>query len=224
MKKCIIAVFALLAFAYAQEEKPMKNGFFVGAEIGYGINFAKAQTTNGTGVNATTTTADEMQAPFGNVGLKLGYIHYISKMFGFRGYLTYNYGFSSASSSTKEPGTTTTKTSSLSSLHQFALNADVLFDFYHTNNISLGAFAGIGIGYGSFKQSTKDTGVTTSSSFGDGFVLPINVGLAAGIGKSHRVELAVRIPTIAPKYTDTLNNTEYSYRNLIMAVGYSYTF
>ena len=201
------------------------SGFFLGAEVGYSATFEKTISTE-TGVTTSTVTQDN-NFPLGNVGVKLGYTHFFNKWVGIRGYANYHYGFLY---NNNDDGTT--KSSNLASFHQVAGNVEATFKFFDLNGVGLGAYAGLGAGYGTANTSTTSTEAatttTTDTKVASGFVLPVNVGLEVYMGKHHNASLNFRIPTIATTLTTTDTaagtTTKNELRNLIITLGYSYTF
>ena len=204
------------------------SGFFLGAELGTSATFQKVTTTE---AGATTSTAQEDIFPIGNVGVKLGYTHFFNKWVGIRGYANYHYGFMYSNSTSTETNTTT-KTSTLISYHQVAGNVEATFKFFDFSGVGLGAYAGLGAGYGTANTSSTSTEAatttTTDTKLASGFVLPVNIGLEVYMGKHHNASLNFRIPTIATTLTTTDTaggtTTKNELRNLIITVGYSYTF
>lgn len=150
---------------------------------------------------------------------------------GIRGYANYHYGFAYNTTTTTETNTTT-ESSLLASYHQVAGNVEATFRFFDLNGVGLGAYAGLGAGYSATNSHTRTTEASTTTTIdtkvASGFVLPVNVGLEVYMGKHHNASLNFRIPTIATTLTttDTANGTttKYEERNLIITLGYSYTF
>lgn len=207
------------------------SGFFLGAEVGGQASFTNTKETT-TETNATNTTTTESSLfPIGNVGVKLGYTHFFNKWVGIRGYANYHYGFAYNTTTTTETNTTT-ESSLLASYHQVAGNVEATFKFFDLNGVGLGAYAGLGAGYSATNSHTRTTEASTTTTIdtkvASGFVLPVNVGLEVYMGKHHNASLNFRIPTIATTLTttDTANGTttKYEERNLIITLGYSYTF
>lgn len=223
--KSLVLIFAgvsLLNAAPPQREIDYKSGVVLGLELGTSATFLKTTATEST--TTTKTTTDNF--PNGNVGFKLGYEHFFTSWVGLRGYANYHYGFLYDNSDG------TTKTTNLSSYHQFAINADVAFRFFNFNNAGLGAYIGFGLGYGEANSSSttneSNTETTIDTKLASGFVLPINVGFEVYIGENHTTSLNFRIPTVATKLTTTDTaagtTTKNELRNLIITLGYTYTF
>lgn len=206
---CIVSF--ILSFSALNAADRGGGGFFLGGELGYSVVF---QTTNQ--VPSVSTT----NFPYGNVGLKFGYIGSLSEKIALRGYASYNYGFLSSSEDTAADGTNpASSTSSSASLHQFTGNIDVIFKLAD----SFGVYAGVGAGYASANTTSVTDNVSTTTNVASGFVLPVNVGVEAYMGSNHIASLNFKIPTIAYKGTDTAAVTT-EMRNLIITLGYSYKF
>lgn len=243
----VVSISALLAACLGSlhAEGGSKSGAFIGAEVGYGINFEHADSipTNAQQQQSTTTTA--AQYPYAALGLKVGYGHYFSQTFGLRGYASYHYGVNGMNSTNTEieqgggsgggHTTTITKNTGLYSSHQVSANVEVVWDFLQLSQASFGVYAGVGVGYGALTANTTITEgggaaatITEEQNLDSGLILPVNVGLEVGIGQHHRAGLNFRIPTIAASFKDNLGvnttNQEYKNRNLIISVGYAYIF
>lgn len=200
------------------------------------LHLKKTTTTEQNATTTTTASANGFPSPddegsAANAGIKLGYTHFFNKWVGIRGYASYHYGFGASNSASNEANTTT-KTSILASYHQVAGNIEATFKFFDLSGVGLGAYAGLGAGYGSADKSSTtietNTTTTTNTKVANGFILPVNVGLEVYMGKHHNASLNFRIPTLATTLTttDTANGTttKNELRNLIITLGYSYTF
>lgn len=212
------------------------NGFFAGINTGYSVSFEKRTSTE-TGTQSTTN--DTTTAPsYLNIGVQLGYNYMLTDFFGLRGYLDYNYGFMHnhiKETATEQQQSTTTDTTTLDSSHAISVNVDVLLNILSSDTFAFGAYAGIGLGYATMNSTSKttETGVITNTTTpeGDGFILPINLGLSLTANNHHRFELGFKIPTLGVKYTlpanqnqGNNNNDTTTTRNLITTIGYSYIF
>ncbi|EEO24707.1 MULTISPECIES: outer membrane beta-barrel protein [Helicobacter] len=212
------------------------NGFFAGINTGYSVSFEKRTSTE---TGTQSTTADTTTAPkYLNIGVQLGYNYMLTDFFGLRGYLDYNYGFMHnhiKETATEQQQSTTTDTTTLDSSHAISVNVDVLLNILSSDTFAFGAYAGIGLGYATMNSTSKATegGVITNTTtpVGDGFILPINLGLSLTANSHHRFELGFKIPTlgikqIAPAQNGNQqnNNETTTTRNLITTIGYSYIF
>lgn len=204
------------------------NGFFAGINTGYSVSFEKRTSTE-TGTQNTTT--DTTTAPSHiNIGVQLGYNYMLTDFFGLRGYLDYNYGFMHNHQKMTEQNTITDTSKPVSS-HAISVNVDVLLNILSSDTFAFGAYAGIGLGYTTMSSRTIEVATTTIDLQGDGFILPINLGLSLTANSHHRFELGFKIPTlgikqIAPAQNGNQqnNNETTTTRNLITTIGYSYIF
>lgn len=210
----------------------------MGAELGYSAIFSDTSTRDTSVTPATTTKGDTTHNfALGNIGAKLGYTHFFNKWVGLRGYASYTYAYNYTKRIT--PANTAENTSAstssiLDSHHQVAANVDVAFKFFDIKGVGLGAFVGIGAGYATTNNTAPttdeatNTTTTITTNTANGFVLPVNAGLEIYMGKHHNASLNFRIPTLAYKGTTTVagetTSTITELRNLIITLGYSYTF
>ena len=211
------------------------SGFFLGAELGYSASFTNEITPSENVTTGNDTTRTDRFA-LGTIGAKLGYTHFFNKWVGLRGYASYHYGYDFTNTVAKTAGDgttagTTTTTSNLISAHQVAGNIDVAFKFFDTSSVGLGAFVGVGFGYGTTNTTGTDeaTNTITTTNNASGFILPINAGLEVYMGSHHSASLNFRIPTLAYKGVVAgadaqTGSTTTEIRNLIITLGYSYTF
>lgn len=209
------------------------SGFFAGINTGYSVSFAK---TTSTETGKQGTTKDTTTAPsYLNIGVQLGYNYMLTDFFGLRGYLDYNYGFHHTHTKTTETQNQTTDGTTLNSSHAISANIDVLLNILSSDTFAFGAYAGIGLGYATMSgaEKTNEQGQITTliTQGGDGFILPINLGLSLTANGHHRFELGFKIPTLGVKYTPPANqnqgnnnNETTTTRNLITTIGYSYIF
>lgn len=238
-----IALLILLQ-GYGFADEGGGNGFFVGFNTGYTVGFQKAmgqsgqeqQETNGPKITESVTAPKYI-----NLGLQVGYNYIIMDFLGLRGYLDYNYGFSHVhSKETQHKNTTQTikDDTTLSTSHAFSLNVDVLFNLLNSESFAFGLYAGVGLGYATMSRQVKATNEDNSGSItntvtplGDGFILPINLGIHLTANGHHRIDLGFKIPTLALEYVTPNQSqqqeqqiTTTTTRNLVATLGYSYIF
>lgn len=236
-----IALLILLQ-GYGFADEGGGNGFFVGFNTGYTVGFQKAMEQSGRGQQKTNspTITESVTAPkYINLGLQVGYNYIIMDFLGLRGYLDYNYGFSHVHSkeTQHESMTQTIKDdTTLSTSHAFSLNVDVLFNLLNSESFAFGLYAGVGLGYATMSRQVKATQesnsgiITTVTPLGDGFILPINLGIHLTANGHHRIDLGFKIPTLALEYVPPLNQSQQEQqtttttRNLVATLGYSYIF
>lgn len=214
--------------AIKEDKQSNPSGFFVGAELGWSALFTKTTTTR---TNTQVIENSSSFPPLGNVGVKLGYTHFFNKYIGIRGYANYHYSYQhSYAETTQSDGSK--RLEALLSYHQVVGNIEATFRFFDFGVGALGAYAGIGAGYATSNTSATAGGTTIAqdTDLTNGFVLPVNVGLEVYMGKHHNASLNFRIPTIATLATTTATaqgtstTTKTQERNLIITLGYSYTF
>ncbi len=218
---CIVAFVLIPTLALADEEGN-ESGLFLGFDTGYSFAFHNRET------NKVPLESSSSTNIFGaNVSIKAGYNFYFIDFVGLRGYLDYTFGFSPSSSLNKEDSTIT-KSSSFSYLHAITFNADLLVNIIHTDSVSFGAFAGIGLGYGIMKAIDNENNIQITRLQANGFILPINIGLNLTANKHHRFELGFKVPTlgmdIIPKAGKPNEYKTNTIKFFITSVGYSYIF
>lgn len=202
--------------------------FFVGINTGYSISFIKSIATE---QQQSTTTNSTLAPQYINIGVQLGYNYYLMDFLGLRGYVDYNYGFKYNQAQSIE-SQQTTNTSVLEAAHTFSANLDMLFNIFSSDSIVFGAYAGIGLGYStmSIMNKANEQGVITNTTTqqGNGFILPINLGLSLTANEHHRFELGFKIPTLGITYTPPTtqgeNQPKTITRNFTTTIGYSYIF
>ena len=228
----IIAASTLLAVGLSNtalaDEGGEKSGLFVGVHGGvslFGVGMydekGKAesnQTYKDRGIDKSATSF--------NVGLKAGYQYFFMPIVGVRGYLGYDFNGSRIFAKGSKLGTGVKDINI--SFQNITLNADVMVNFLNTDSFTLGAYVGFGLGYGI-------TGVTGQKAAIDmvinnmnynGFNIPINVGIAATFGGSHKVEIGAKIQALSAGYSSKTKNdkSEMLINTHVINVGYSYIF
>ena len=227
----IMAASTLLAVGLGNtalaDEGGEKSGLFVGVHGGvtlfglgvYDVNGKKAtdrELKDNFGVNASTTSF--------NVGLKAGYQYFFMPIVGVRGYLGYDFNGSRAlmklGMGMKDVNV---------SFQNITLNADVMVNFLNTDSFTLGAYVGFGLGYGitgiTGQKEVIDQIIGNNMKY-NGFNIPINVGIAATFGGSHKVEIGAKIQALSAGYSSKTKNdkSEMLMNTHVINVGYSYIF
>lgn len=227
---CVVALSLMPMMAFADDgvggDSGNGSGLFLGLDTGYTFGFEKFQQKNSTTITSTTILSGA------NIGVKAGYNFHFAQMLGVRGYLDYTFVFNPMSASSVTDNVNDTR-NIFSSAHAITLNADLLVNLIQTDSISFGAFVGIGLGYGVFGETDNFTNNTTTTTRrkGNGFVLPINLGLSLTANNHHRFELGFKIPTLGMNVTETSSGKvpanlyeTNSVRLFTTSVGYSYIF
>lgn len=212
MKKLIVSGALALAFstsAVVAEE----SGAFVGVDLG--MSNAKMTQKDSTGFMDNTTTT-KFSFRYGLMG---GYKWFFTESFGLRAYLQVNNGsltLKSVDPSGKD---------NFNTLNVMA-NVDALWNFYNTQEDSIGLFAGLSFGYaihnGGLVTSYKDQGLKDPS----GFDMGINFGVRSIWAKHHGVELFSRFGVIGASAT-TFNTGDLKMTTLqpySLGVRYTYNF
>ena len=104
-----------------------------------------------------------------------------------------------------------------------------MVNFLNTDSFTLGAYVGFGLGYGitgiTGQKEVIDQIIGNNMKY-NGFNIPINVGIAATFGGSHKVEIGAKIQALSAGYSSKTKNdkTEYLMNTHVINVGYSYIF
>lgn len=210
----MFATFGLFGFLNAASND--KNGIFLGIDTGY--NFRFETTSEATTTTKTTTIPQSLL-----VGLSAGYNFYFADKIGIRGLVFYRYGGSSSKSSTTEQNQTT-KTNSSTSLHHVGVMVDVLYDFVKLNNVELGAFAGLGIGYANAKATSVESSITTITQGPSGLTIPLQIGLGVNFLKFNRFELIANFEPLGITYKDATTQIKETYRDINLLAAYKFKF
>ena len=229
----IIAASTLLAIGLGNtalaDEGGEKSGLFVGVHGGVSLFGVGVYDTNGkkaTDKQFKDQTGTDASAASFNVGLKAGYQYFFMPIVGVRGYLGYDFNGSRIFAKGSKFGTGVKDINI--SFQNITLNADVMVNFLNTDSFTLGAYVGFGLGYGI-------TGMTGQKAVIDqiigkmkynGFNIPINVGIAATFGGSHKVEIGAKIQALSAGYSsnDKNDKSETLMNTHVINVGYSYIF
>lgn len=232
MKRVFLSMSLAALPLCALADGEVSSGVFFGIDTGYTIGF-QTNTSNNQGAQNNQSTTTVTTAPnYLNIGVKLGYNFYFSGSFGLRGYVDYIYGMNLTNIHTTESGITVTQHDG-THLHYVNLNVDVLINFFSSDSVTFGSFVGIGFGYGAMIQTgvQNNGNISTTRNIGDGFIMPINLGLSLIAGGKHRIDLTMKIPTFGIRQNPINNqggggnnNQQITDRHLIGMIGYSYTF
>ena len=201
MKKILLCL--CLAFGYGVAND--KNGVILGIEFGLSEVDLKASAQGRSG-------NIKLSAPV--YGFKAGYKHFFTDLIGLQGY----FSFKDAFASVKQGGALNSVDSSAHFMPLMA-NADVIFDFYKTNNLSLDAIIGIGLGLAILNDNNLIGVGSTSHS---GFYSDARIGLGLNLA-NNRVGLNAAFP-IAPA-SKSVNNIDYKIKqNYTISLTYDYVF
>ncbi len=202
MKKILICFILFIGFAQAND----KDGVFLGFELGLG-EVKTTESFNG----ATSNT--KLNLPL--YGFRIGYTRYFSDFFGISTYVNFRDLFQSASVNGVKTHI---------DIMSFAANMDFLLDFYNERSVSVGAFAGIGIGGANVKGKVSGTlNDSISEFYGD-----IKLGLKTSYG-FNSISFIASFPLVPveestfvgagfPTYNSTLKT------NYAISLAYDYRF
>ena len=202
MKKILICFILFIGFAQAND----KDGVFLGFELGLGEVVAK-ESFNG------LTSNTKLNLPL--YGFRIGYTRYFSDFFGISTYVNFRDLFQSVSVNGVKTHI---------DIMSFAANMDFLLDFYNERSVSVGAFAGIGIGGANVKGKVSGTlNDSISEFYGD-----IKLGLKTSYG-FNSISFIASFPLVSveestfvgagfPTYNSTLKT------NYAISLAYDYRF
>ncbi|WP_181881738.1 outer membrane beta-barrel protein [Helicobacter sp. MIT 14-3879] len=179
MKKIIGLVFIIFSLnVNAMENK----GFFIGFDLGNGEVASDVRSTFSGNIKTTFNV--------NSYGIKLiGHKYFFSDYIGIREYLSLDYQEMAVS----VKGLNNTRLGLLN----YGINADILVNFYNTNFLNVGLFAGLGIG---------GTSIFVNSVAGNDTDLRFNanakVGLRLNIEQNHGIEFGATIPIVNGKVNE----------------------
>ena len=208
MKRILFIFILLMGISQAKD----KDGIFLGFELGLG----KVKTT--TPVSEYPSTIDTFNLPM--YGFRLGYVKYFGDLFGINTYASFKDVFQSGNNSNSGKDFT--------HIMSFAANIDYLLDFYNDKSLSMGGFAGVGIGSTNIKIRDSrsfgfDEGVSKDTVYG------IYTDFKAGLKTSYKhnsISLIASFPIIPTKevgYPDKEGNWK-SKTNYTISLAYDYRF
>lgn len=134
-EKILICFILFIGFAQAND----KDGVFLGFELGL-AEVAEKESFNG------LTSNTKLNLPL--YGFRIGYTRYFSDFFGISTYVNFRDLFQSVSVNGVKTHI---------DIMSFAANMDFLLDFYNERSVSVGAFAGIGVGGANVKGKVSGT-------------------------------------------------------------------
>ena len=216
MKKSLVAV-ALSAIITSGALAEEKSGVFVGATGGLGFVTGVILNTSGYQIAWKDNSVEETMLSE-TIGAKVGYQHWFFPMFGLRTYFQYDYNTGRSWNIGNQ--------NLLVDFHQFTGNMDLMLNFINTESFSLGAFAGLGLGYtlSSWNKSEVSNLLDKTTNY-SGFALPINVGISTTFAQQHKVELGARIHALPALYQnkgDSADLSGFGFGMMSVNIGYSY--
>ena len=208
MKKILMCLCLLVGYGMAND----RSGAILGVEFGLSeLNKIESDTTLGTEKNKDA-------APL--YGFKAGYKHFFTDLIGLQGYLSFKHSFNSNKYESEGTSSKTTY-----DFMPIMANADVIFDFYKSNNVSLDAIIGIGVGMAMVNEkytSSSATGSSTQKINYSGFYGDARVGLGVN-ASNNRIGLVASFPFNS--VNKTIDNVKYKVKqNYAVSLTYDYTF
>ena len=222
-----LAVAGILGASSAVAET---SGAFVGLQAGYGGLKLKTESEYKDANDASNNKKDSNSISAGGFryGFVAGYKQFFTPEFGARYYASFDLGTDYKKDITDEyGGKTTIKVNS----YNITANADALYNFISSNDLDLGAFLGLSLGYAHHTVKVEAQGATEKMPDikPSGFDLGINFGLRTNIAQNHGIELYSRFGVLQQKKelkeTDEYSSNTMTYKaSQPYQVGLRYTF
>ena len=204
------------------------DGAFVGLQAGYGGLKLKMESEYNDGAGFVEKDSNSISAGGFRYGFVAGYKQFFTPEFGARYYASFDLGTDYKNDQTDEYGNKTTiKVNS----YNITANADALYNFISSNDLDLGAFLGLSLGYAHHTVKVEAQGATEQMPDikPSGFDLRINFGLRTNIAQNHGIELYSRFGVLQQKKelkeTDEYGSNTMTYKaSQPYQVGLRYTF
>ena len=219
-----LAVAGILGASSALAET---DGAFVGLQAGYGGLKLKMESEYKDANDASNNEKDSNSISAGGFryGFVAGYKQFFTPEFGARYYASFDLGTDYKKDITDADGDKTTiKVNS----YNITANADALYNFISSNDLDLGAFLGLSLGYAHHTVKVEPANDMPDIK-PSGFDLGINFGLRTNIAQNHGIELYSRFGVLQQKKelkeTDEYGSTTETYKaSQPYQVGLRYTF
>ena len=160
-------------------------------------------------------------------GFVAGYKQFFTPEFGARYYASFDLGTDYKKDQTDADGyKTTIKVNS----YNITANADALYNFISSNDLDLGAFLGLSLGYAHHTVKMEPATEGMPDIKPSGFDLGINFGLRTNIAQNHGIELYSRFGVLQQKkelkntYEGGYSDTQTYKAQQPYQVGLRYTF
>ena len=219
-----LAVAGILGASSALAET---DGAFVGLQAGYGGLKLKMESEYKDANDASNNEKDSNSISAGGFryGFVAGYKQFFTPEFGARYYASFDLGTDYKKDITDADGDKTTiKVNS----YNITANADALYNFISSNDLDLGAFLGLSLGYAHHTVKVEPANDMPDIK-PSGFDLGINFGLRTNIAQNHGIELYSRFGVLQQKKElketwDGGSNTQTYKAQQPYQVGLRYTF
>ena len=201
------------------------DGAFVGLQAGYGGLKLKTEFEYNDGAGLVEKDSNSISAGGFRYGFVAGYKQFFTPEFGARYYASFDLGTDYKKDQTDADGyKTTIKVNS----YNITANADALYNFISSNDLDLGAFLGLSLGYAHHTVKVEPANDMPDIK-PSGFDLGINFGLRTNIAQNHGIELYSRFGVLQQKKelkeTDEYGSTTETYKaSQPYQVGLRYTF
>ena len=221
-----LAVAGILGASSALAET---DGAFVGLQAGYGGLKLKMESEYNDGAGFVEKDSNSISAGGFRYGFVAGYKQFFTPEFGARYYASFDLGTDYKKDITDAYGDKTTiKVNS----YNITANADALYNFISSNDLDLGAFLGLSLGYAHHTVKVEVQGATEKNPDikPSGFDLGINFGLRTNIAQNHGIELYSRFCVLQQKkeikntYECCYSDTQTYKAQQPYQVGLRYTF
>lgn len=203
------------------------DGAFVGLQAGYGGLKLKMESESNAGGVVEKDPSESISAGGFRYGFVAGYKQFFTPEFGARYYASFDLGTDYKKDITDEYGDKTTiKVNS----YNITANADALYNFISSNDLDLGAFLGLSLGYAHHTVKMEPATEGMPDIKPSGFDLGINFGLRTNIAQNHGIELYSRFGVLQQKkelkntYEGGYSDTQTYKAQQPYQVGLRYTF
>ena len=219
-----LAVAGILGASSALAET---DGAFVGLQAGYGGLKLKMESESNYGGVVEKDPSESISAGGFRYGFVAGYKQFFTPEFGARYYASFDLGTDYKKDQTDADGyKTTIKVNS----YNITANADALYNFISSNDLDLGAFLGLSLGYAHHTVKMEPATEGMPDIKPSGFDLGINFGLRTNIAQNHGIELYSRFGVLQQKkelkntYEGGYSDTQTYKAQQPYQVGLRYTF
>lgn len=227
VKKSVLAL-ALCGLSVASAEQA--SGLFVG--IGAGVPITTP--SYGGALKSIQDILPNTGIGY-NVSLMAGYRQALNQDMGLRYYAEYNYSESYGDGDGTLMGLMPAKTKADIKQQLATINVD----YYYQATSAFSVYAGIGLGYQSFKPSWTPTimGAEQNAIGGaqkGGLAVPLNIGASFNVNAHNQITLGAKIPLVAYDYKTSVPGAtlgqqgelpaNVKLRTYIVQIGYNYTF
>ena len=219
-----LAVAGILGASSALAET---DGAFVGLQAGYGglKHKMESEYKDANDASNNESSSESISAGGFRYGFVAGYKQFFTPEFGARYYASFDLGTDYKKDITDAYGDKTTiKVNS----YNITANADALYNFISSNDLDLGAFLGLSLGYAHHTVKVEPANDMPDIK-PSGFDLGINFGLRTNIAQNHGIELYSRFGVLRQKKelkeTDEYGSNTMAYKaSQPYQVGLRYTF